>query len=139
MVRHVEYVSKADEVYETALEQATAGSFAYFKVVTRYCCPTSFDQELRIERVPDPFSVYLDPFAQQADKSDMRFAFETELIPREDYENQYGDSAIVASNFYDGVINPAPGWISREGVLLARYWTRDPVDRKLVGIEWPDG
>ena len=139
MIRHIEYVSKADEVYETALEQATAGSFGYFKVVTQYCCPTSFDQELRIERIPDPFSVYIDPFAQAADKSDMRFAFECEWIPREDYQSQYPDSEITGNRFYDGMMNPAPSWITKEGVLVAHYWTRDPVDRKLVGIEWPDG
>lgn len=139
LIRHVEYASKADEVYETALEQSTAGSFGYFKVCTYYCCDTSFEQELRIERIQDQFSVYIDPFCQQADKSDMRFAFEVELVPIDDYRAQYGDSSVAQSNFYAGNLNPAPDWIRKEGVLVARYWVREARHRKLIAIEWPDG
>jgi hypothetical protein len=139
MIRHIEYVSKADEVYETALEQSAAGSFGYFKVSTQYVSANSFDQELRIERIPDPFAVYVDPFAQQADKSDMRYAFEVELIAQDDYKAQYGESVVSQLNFYQGMVNPVPGWVGKDGVLVARYWTRDPVRKTLVGIEWPDG
>ena len=139
MIRHIEYVSKADEVYETAIEQSAAGSFGYFKITTQYTCANSFDQELRIERIPDPFSVYLDPFCQQADKSDMRFAFEVQFMPKDDYKAAYGDTVVSQMNFYQGAVNPAPNWITNEGVLVARYWTRDPVEKTLVGVEWPDG
>lgn len=139
MIRHIEYASKADEVYETAIEQSAAGSFAYFKVETRYCCPTSFDQELYIERIQDPFSVWIDPFARAADKSDMKWAFETEFMSKEDYQAEYGDSDVVASNFYAGISNPAPAWIRTDGVLVARYWVREAIPKKLIAIQWPDG
>lgn len=139
MVRHIEYISKADEVYETALEQSTAGSFGYFKVATQYRCANSFEQELRIERIQDPFSVFIDPFCQQADKSDMRYAFEIELIPQDDYKLLYGESVVSQMNFYQTTINPAPEWVGTDGVIVARYWTREPLNKTLVGIEWPDG
>jgi len=139
MVRHIEYASKADEVYETAIEQSAAGSFGYFKVTAHYCCPTSFDQELRIERIPDPFKVYIDPFAKEADKSDMKWAFETELLSLDEYQAQYGDSAVARSGFYAGMYNPSDGWVTDKGVLVARYWTREAAPRKLVAVQWPDG
>src|SRR5262245_22891240 len=139
MIRHIEYVSKADEVYETALEQAASGSFGYFKVATQYICANSFDQELRIERIPDPFSIYIDPFCQQADKSDMRYAFQIEMIPRDDYRAKFGDSIVSQMNFYQSTINPAPVWVGTDAVMVAHYWTRDPVLKTLVGISWPDG
>jgi Phage P22-like portal protein len=140
MIRHIEYVCKADEVYETALEQSTAGSFGYFRVVTRYCGAKSFDQELRIERVLDPFAIYLDPYAREADKSDMKFAFEIEWVPREDYKAEYGEDSIVSQmNFYDGLNNPLPDWITQSGVRIARYWTVETTKRTLQMIDWPDG
>src|SRR4030095_5773123 len=105
MIRHIESVCKADEVYETALEQSCAGSFGYFRVNTRYCGPKSFDQELRIERILDPFTVYTDPYAKEADKSDMRFAFEIEVIPKDEYKKQYPGSEVTDLNFYAGFDN----------------------------------
>src|SRR5262252_2333152 len=108
MIRHIEQTSKADEVYETAIEQSSAGSFAYFRVTSKYCGPRTFEQQLVIERIPDPFSVYIDPYAREADKSDMRWAFECEWIPRDEYEQEYGETVVSKMNFYDGVHNPAP-------------------------------
>lgn len=139
MIRHIEQVSKADEIYESAIEQSTSSSFGYFKVITRYCGPTSFDQELRLERIPDQFSVYIDPFAKQADKSDMRWAIEFGLIPRDEYKVQYGDSEVAGLNFYEGGTNPAPDWIQDEGVIVANYWELTVEPAKLVAIRWPDG
>src|SRR5215471_13519430 len=139
MIRHIEYSSKADEVYETAIEQSAAGGFAYFRVTTRYCSAKSFDQELRIERIADPFSVYIDPYAREADKSDMHWAFECEWVPKDEYKQEYGESVISQMNFYEGSHNPAPGWIGDSGVRIARYWTAETVKRTLSLVEWPDG
>ena len=139
MIRHIEYASKADQIYETALEQAAACSFAYFEVCTQYVSPTSFDQELRIEGIPDQFSVLIDPFAMQPDKSDMRWGFKAEWVPRDDYENEYPDSEIVSAGFYDGMHNPAPAWVGSDGVRVAKYWEVELIPRTLVAIEWPDG
>ncbi|HKE24977.1 MAG TPA: portal protein [Bryobacteraceae bacterium] len=139
MIRHIEDVCKADEVYESALEQSTACGFGFFKVTTRYCGPKSFDQELRIERIPDQFSVYIDPYAREADKADMAYAFEVEVIPRDEYEADYGDSQITSLNFYEGLSNPVPDWITKSGVRIARYWTVETKKRTLTSVEWPDG
>lgn len=139
MIRHIEYVCKADEIYETAIEQATACGFGYFRVTTRYAGPKSFNQELRLERIPDQFSVFIDPYAKEADKCDMGWAFEIEVIPREDYKAEYPDSEVSKMNFYDGLRNPVPDWITRSGVRIARYWTVEKEKRTLSMVEWPDG
>jgi len=139
MIRHIENVCKADEVYETALEQSTAGSFGYFRVTTRYCGPKSFEQELRIERIIDPFSVFLDPYAREADKSDMRYAFEIETWSKDDYKQEYGDTELASLNFFEGMTNPVPGWVDKSGIRIARYWTVETVPRTLSQIEWRDG
>jgi Phage P22-like portal protein len=139
MIRHIEYASKAEQVYETALEQSTKGAIGAWRVVTKYCSNKTFDQELRIERITNPFSVFMDPFAQQADKSDAMWAIELEWVSREDYTAEFGDSEVAKANFYAGGVNPAPEWIGKEGVQIARYWYVEIEVKKLVGIEWPDG
>jgi hypothetical protein len=139
LIRHIEYVSKADEVYETALEQATRGGFGVFKVTKHHCGGKTFDMELKIERIPNQFSVYVDPFAKRADRSDMNWCFETELIPKAEYKAKYHQSEVVQLNFYEGLINPTDGWVTDEGVRVAHYWHVDIEQRKLLGIQWPDG
>lgn len=139
MIRHIQYVSKAPQVYETMLEQSTKAGVGHSKVTTRYCGNKTFDQELRIERIINPFAVYVDPFAKEADKSDAMWAFELEWVPREDYKAEFGETELVQASFFDGGTNPAPGWISDEAVLVARYWYVEIEVKTLVAIQWPDG
>jgi hypothetical protein len=139
MIRHIEYASKADQVYETSLDQSTKGGFGYFKVTTRYCGNKTFNQELRIERILNPFAVLMDPYAKEADKSDAKWAFELEWFPRQEYKDEFGDTEVARMNFFDGGQNPAPAWITQDGVLVARYWYVEIEIKTLVGIQWPDG
>ena len=140
MIRHIEYASKAEQVYETALEQSTKGGFGCWKVVTKYCSNKTFDQELRIERITNQFSVYMDPWAKEADKSDAMWAVELERLARDEYEAEFGtDTELASLNYYDEGINPIPDWINKDGILIANYWYVEIETKKLVGIRWPDG
>jgi hypothetical protein len=139
MIRHIQYASKADQVYETSLDQSTKGSFGYFKVTTRYCGNKTFDQEIRIERILNPFSVLMDPYAREADKSDAKWAFELEWMSRDEYKTEFGETEVAKMNFFDGGTNPAPDWINSDGVLVARYWYVEIETKTLVAVQWPDG
>jgi hypothetical protein len=139
MLRHIAHASQAEQVYATVIEQTTKGAIGAFKIVTKYCSNKTFDQELRIERITNPFSVFMDPFAQQADKSDATWAVELEWLSREEYASEFGDSEVNKANFYAGGVNPAPEWIGKEGVQIARYWYVEIEEKKLIGIHWPDG
>lgn len=139
MIRHIEYISKAEQVYETAIEQSTKGAIGAFKITTKYVGNKSFNQELRIERITNPFSVYMDPWAQEADKSDATWAVELEWLSRDEYEQEFGQTEISKLNYYDGGTNPAPEWIGKDGVLIARYWYVEVETKKLIGVQWPDG
>jgi hypothetical protein len=139
MIRHIQYASKADQVYETSLDQSTKGGFGYFKVTTKYCGNKTFDQEIRIERILNPFSVLMDPYAREADKSDAKWAFELEWISKDEYRAEFGDTEVAQMHFYEGCTNPAPEWIGNNGVLVARYWYIENETKTLVAIQWPDG
>jgi hypothetical protein len=139
MIRHIQYASKADQVYETSLDQSTKGGFGYFKVTTRHCGNKTFDQEIRIERILNPFSVLMDPYAREADKSDAKYAFELEWISKDEYKDEFGDTEVAKMNFYEGGQNPAPDWIGNDGVLVARYWYLEIETKTLVAVQWPDG
>jgi hypothetical protein len=54
--RHIEYSSNADVAYDTAVNSAAAIGFGYFRLITDFCSPTSFDQEIRFRAHSKPAS-----------------------------------------------------------------------------------
>ena len=78
MVRHIEYMSDADVAYDTACENQVTYGEGYIRILTEYCDENSFDQDLRIGRVRNSFSVYMDPMAQDPTGADAEFCFITE-------------------------------------------------------------
>ena len=61
IVRHIEYLSDADVAYDTACDNQVTYGEGYIRILTEYCREDSFDQDLKIERVRNSFSVYMDP------------------------------------------------------------------------------
>ncbi|MGX5874503.1 hypothetical protein MJ435_18580, partial [Burkholderia gladioli] len=60
MVRHIEYNSHAEIVYDTGTEFQVQGGLGYWRIVCEYAHDGSFDQEIFLRRVKDPLTIYLD-------------------------------------------------------------------------------
>ena len=82
LIRHIEQSSDAEVAYDTALDFAVTGGFGYFRINTRYAADDGFDQDIAIERVANPFSIYGDPEGAAADSSDWNTAFVVDSLPR---------------------------------------------------------
>ena len=90
IIRRIEYQSKAVDAYSTAIYHQVESGMGYCRVDTGYVDEQSFDLDLFIKRIADPFTVYIDPDARDYDKADMNFAFVFEDYPRDRYEEEYG-------------------------------------------------
>ena len=119
ILRHIQYRSKADVAYDTALDYSTGSSFGFIRATTEYCDPKSFDQEIRILPVIDPFSVYgvLIPTALN---EPVRYAFVIQTITREEYKDLYGQDEPV--DFESEEWRSAGDWIEGKTVRIAEYW-----------------
>ncbi len=89
IVRHIEYQSRALEAYDSAYYGAVYGGWGYLRIATDYVDDKSFDQEIYIRRERDALSIYLDPDAQEYDKSDARFGFKFRDRARDEAEGLY--------------------------------------------------
>lgn len=84
IIRHIEYTSKAQRnAYTPARHMQVAGGIGWWRIVTDYESNESFDQEIYIQGILDPLSVYMDPDCQKPDCSDARYAFVFSKLPRE--------------------------------------------------------
>ncbi len=133
LIRNIEQSSNADIAYDTALESAVYCGFGYFRVKTDYAHDDTFDLDLCIERVANPFVVYGDPASQAADASDWRFGFVTELIEADEFSARYGKNTATLDWSADGDERDQH-WRDEKRVRVAEYWDRTEGEREIVQL-----
>lgn len=133
LIRNIEQSSDAEVAYDTALDFAVTGGFGYFRINTRYARDDAFDQDLVIERVSNPFSIYGDPASSAADSSDWNTAFVVDTISKADFEARWkgADPVDWTSDAYGGLAGP---WVEGDRVMIAEYWRREAVARSIVAL-----
>jgi hypothetical protein len=123
MVRHIEYMSDADVAYDTACENQVTYGEGYIRVLTEYCDEDSFDQDLRIGRVRNSFSVYMDPMSQDPTGADAEWCFITQDITKAEYERDYPDAAPLSSILASGVGDQyLSQWLTEDTLRIAEYF-----------------
>lgn len=130
LIRNIEYNSSAEHAYDTAADHAVGHGFGYIRVSTRYASDDSFDQDIEIKRIPNAFSVYLDPDHKEADGRDAQFAFITEWIEKSEFERRY--KQIIPSSFEIGGESSGSHWYEGDRIRIAEYFRRAPVKRTLA-------
>lgn len=133
LIRNIEYVSDADTAYDTALDCAVTSGLGYFRVNTRYSDDDSFDQDIVIQRVANPFSIFGDPHSTAADSSDWSLAFVVDTMDREQFKARYKGAGAVDWDAlgYPGLAAP---WLDDDRLMAAEYWTRRPIKRLILAL-----
>ena len=123
MVRHIEYISDADVAYDTACDNQVTYGEGYIRILTEYAREDSFDQDIKIGRVRNSFSVYMDPAIQDPCGSDAEWCFITEDVSKAEYERMFPDAAPVSSLLSQGVGDQSLSqWLSEDMVRIAEYF-----------------
>ena len=123
IVRHIEYISDADVAYDTACDNQVTYGEGYIRILTDYCSEDSFDQDIRIGRVRNSFSVYMDPTIQDPCGSDAKWCFITQEMTKDDYERAFPDATPVSSLQTQGVGDASISqWINEDTVRIAEYF-----------------
>lgn len=133
LVRNIEYSSNAEVAYDTALEHAVTGGFGYFRINTAYSHDDTFDQDLIIERIANPLSVYGDHRCTDADSANWNQAFITQMYSDAEFKAKFGKDAKPADWQADSHDKHAH-WMEENATRVAEYWTRDDVQAKILKL-----
>ena len=126
MIRHIEYISDADVAYDTACENQVAYGEGYIRILTEYCDPNTFDQDIKIGRVRNSFSVYMDPLIQDPTGADAKWCFITEDVTKAEYERMYPNAAPISTLQSLGVGDQSiSNWLNKDTVRIADYYYID--------------
>jgi hypothetical protein len=132
MVRHIEYMSDADVVYDTACENQVTYGEGYFRILTEYCNENSFDQDLRLGRIRNAFSVYMDPLIQDPAGCDAEWCFISQDLEKDEYERQYPNAAPITSIMSQGVGDQSLSqWINENTIRIVEYFYHTHTPTKL--------
>lgn len=131
LIRNIEVTSDADVAYDTAIEHAVGQGFGFWRINTAYTSDEAFDQDIVIERISNPFTVYGDPRSTAADSSDWNVAFIRTSLSKAEFKREYPGAERVN---WDHDFGDAADWLDGENVVVAEYWTREKVKREIVAL-----
>jgi hypothetical protein len=145
---HIEYISNAQQAYDTASGFQVRAGIGWWRVVTDYANSdadaivknqdtSAFNaQEIYIRRVKDPLTIYMDPDIREMDGSDAKFAFVFDDMTREEFNEAY-------PKYKDSVTKSPLGvtgdWVGTDKVRIAEYYRVVEKKDKLVAFMLPNG
>jgi hypothetical protein len=129
--RHIEVNSDADHSYDNAFNYAVRCGFGYWRVKTDYVREDSFDQEIYIEPIHNPFTVYFDPNSTLPDGSDAEKCLITQVVPKKTFEKMYPDAETGVGFTQKGTGDTNAEWVMKEDIRIAEYWYTERKSDKL--------
>jgi hypothetical protein len=139
MIRHIAYQSNGDTAVDTAFESQVRCGRGYFRVLTDYSSPESFDQEVKIARIPNPHMVYMDPSSTEPDGADAEWAFVSSYMSSSSYRAEYPQSKMAGLDDGDwtSMGDTAPEWVQKDGsgVMVTEYFRRVRKPVKIYRLE----
>jgi len=120
LIRHIQDRSNADQAYDCALENSASAGFGFFRVLTEYAHPGTFEQEISIDRIRNIMNVLIDPFFKKADASDINYAFIIDEMPKDEFESEHPKAE--KTNWQDDGGSYAEGWLEDNTVRVCEYF-----------------
>ena len=122
VIRHIEVNSNADHAYDNAFDYAVRMGWGYWRVTTNYMSDDSFDQEIYIDSIDNPFTVYWDPNSIAPDGSDADRCLVTTMMSKAEFRKSYPDKDDGTSFTPRGTGDTQSEWITKEDIRLAEYF-----------------
>jgi hypothetical protein len=128
VVRNIQSISNAPAQYKTAFRHSLGG-IGWLRVLTEYSRNDSFDLDIKIEAIPNRWSVLIDPHANESDYSDANYCFISERISREEFRKRY-PNGIAGELGRDSSVEMY--WGDERTITVSEYFRREPIKRTLL-------
>ena len=132
--RYIEYQSNAQTHYTIARQGQIDGGRGWFRLVTRYEDPDSFNLDLYVDPVLDPLSIYMDPDIKQKDGSDAMWAHVFDDVPKEEMYEAYPQLRGKAATQPLGLGTVSGDWVSKHKIRVCEYFRKGEKRHQLVSF-----
>lgn len=134
LIRNIEYLSGADDIYDTACNFAIKCSIGFIRVDHDYVNDESFNQELKIYRVVNPLAITIDANSIMVDGSDAMHGHVLEPISVAEFKRRFPGKEVCS---FDSKDNLAKELTDEDMVTICEYF-----EIKIEDVEMgllPDG
>lgn len=135
IVRHVQVNSDSEVPVDCAFEHMVTSGKGYLELTTEYLPGRTFDQELYIRRIKNPFTVYCDPASVWADETDANWKFKVCDYPFAEYKEIFSKTALASLNDFASIGNNFPQWGDSKTIRVAEYWHKEWDDTQLYQLK----
>jgi hypothetical protein len=132
IVRNIEYLSRAEQIYDQAFEMAVSCGYGAWRVCTRYTEENPFIQEIYLEAVKNPFLVYLDPDCKDDTFADAKYGFVLQRMPREEFDERWPKAEYPSDSLKLGLGMSNEMWFDDNTVTVAEYFVRETEKKKMA-------
>jgi len=129
-IRYVQVSSDADIAYDTACDAQVTHGEGFFRLVTEYCDNMSFDQDLKVKRVRNPFGVYMDPSIQDPVGADANWCFLVDDMTKDEFEARWPNADCVGWESGDRSADNAL-WYGNGTIRVAEYYYVEKTNRDI--------
>ncbi len=128
LIRNIEYKSNADDAYDNAVNFAIKCGLGYIRIDHDYSSETSFEQELKIERIINPFSILFDCESVSPDGKDAKYCFIMDKMDIEEYRKKYPGASEKSFTITDHYTSDN----DEDKITLAEYFYIEEEDITIV-------
>src|SRR4029077_17621655 len=108
--------------------------WGYWRVANDYIADDSFDQDIYVRQIDNPFGVYFDPYSTQPDGSDAERVLLTGNMRKEEFRRLYPGANDGSSFKESGGGDRNAEWISKDSIRIGEYVYVDKVPATLVRL-----
>jgi hypothetical protein len=130
LTRHIEVSSNADAAYDTGADYQVRMGWGYWRVDSQYVDEMSWEQDLCINRIRNPFSVYFDPSSIEPDGLDATRVAVTYIMRREDFEKKYPGKKVTSWS----ITGPGDDIPTNDEILLVEYQRIEEKSEDLIRL-----
>jgi len=123
LVRNIENQSNAKIAYTACFSPMASGGIGNIRVTTKYVDDQSFEQDIVIDPVNNPFEVLYDPRAERYDRQDGNYMFAFADIPREEFKERFPNARCVDFSEADDLIKKNK-WVQQDLIRIAEYFEK---------------
>jgi hypothetical protein len=149
IVRHIETQSDAETAYDFADEMMVVCGRGSFRFVCEWVDELDetghplWIQEIKVQKILNPFAVYWDPSAVQPDKSDALYCFITEDVDRDEFKAQYPNASLTSLSNFRGTGDEQLWFPEGNRIRVAEYFEITSTERNACimqdgTVRWED-
>jgi hypothetical protein len=129
LIRHILTNGSAPAAFNNSTFFQVACGSGFYRVLTDYVDDESFDQEIFISRIENPFSVYFPVhLIKEADYSDATHCFIRSRMSKDEFALKYPNSKTAS---FEGSARGDLNWVGEDYIYLAEYFN---VEEKNITI-----